>query len=128
MVSLIALISSGKGSWAQVNSLISSTMWDKIILVCSEFAYNKYESKLNNVLKLKFDEKNIEKDFEKLSKILKKEIKDFEIAVNLYSGNGFEHMALISSVLKAGLGLRFVYIDKGDLKEFELLDEKFLIE
>ena len=34
MVTLVALLSSGKGTWGQVNSLIKLAKWDKIYLIC----------------------------------------------------------------------------------------------
>ena len=128
MVSLIAVLSSGKGTWGHVSSLMNSNKWKKVYLICNEFAYENFKIDTSKVLKLKFDEKNPEKSLEKLSLFFKKEIKDFEIALNLVSGTGIEHMMLISSLLKAGLGIRFVYIKNGEIKEFEILNEKFIPE
>ncbi len=128
MTSLIALISSGKGTWSQVNTIILEGKWEKIFLICSEFAYENYTSTLTNVIKLKLNEKNPEESFKKLSLVLKKQINDFEVAVNLDSGTGIEHMILISAILRAGLGLRFVYFHNNELKEFQLLDEKYNFE
>ena len=124
MVSLIALLSSGKGTWGHVNSLMSCAKWDKIYLVCNDFAFENFESK--GAVKLKFDEKNPIESMNKLAKFFKKEIKDFEVAINLSSGNGLEHMAVLSSVLKSGLGIRLVYCENKELKEFEILDEKHI--
>lgn len=123
MVSLIAVLSSGKGTWAQVNALVKCTKWDKIYFICNDYAFENFEA--NGGIKLKFDEKKVLDSMNKLSQFFKSEIKDFEVAVNLYSGNGVEHMAVISSVLKAGLGMRLVYENNGELGEFELLDQKF---
>ena len=123
MVSLIVILSSGKGTWAQVNSLIKCAKWDRVYFVCNDYSFENYDSK--GAIKLKFDPKNPIKSMDVLSKFFKKEIKDFEVAINLYSGDGVEHMAVISSVLKAGLGMRFVYELNGEMKEFELLDQKF---
>ncbi len=126
MVSLIAVLSSGKGTWAQVNSLIACAKWDKIYLICNDFAYEKFEINPSKVLKLKIDETHPEKSFPKLAAFFKKEIKDFEVALNLVSGSGMEHMVLLSAILKAGLGVRYVYSVGNELKEFELLDEKYV--
>ena len=126
MVTLVALLSSGKGTWGQVNSLIKLAKWDKIYLICNEFAYENFELKDANVTKLKFDEKKPTESFVEFSRYFKKEIKDFEVALNITSGVGLEHMTIISAILKAGLGIRFVYADFDELKEFEILDEKFV--
>ncbi|MCA9459721.1 MAG: hypothetical protein KC550_04200 [Nanoarchaeota archaeon] len=126
MVSLIAMLSSGKGTWSQVSSLINCVKWDKVYLVCNEFAYENFEIDSNKALKLKINEKNTYEIFEKLSKFFKKDINDFEVAINISSGTGDEHMALVSAILKSGIGLRFVYVENKELKEFQLLDEKYV--
>jgi len=122
MVTLIALISSGKGTWGQVLSVINSYKWDNIYLICNNFSYDNFKIDPNLAIKLKFDEKNLIKSFNKISDFFKKNIKDFEVAINLYSGNGMEHMILVSSILKSGLGIRFVYCENKELKEFKLLE------
>lgn len=108
-----------------VNSLMNCAKWDKIYLLCNEFSYDNFESKKENCIKLKFDEKKIEDSLKKLSDFFKNEVKDFEVALNLTSGSGMEHMMVTSSILKAGLGVRFVYCDNNELKEFELLEEDY---
>ncbi len=128
MANLIALLSSGKGTWAQVNSLINAEKWDKVYLICNEYAYENYDAKTDRAMKLKFDEKHPTKSFEKLADFFKKEIKDFEIALNLSSGTGLEHMTVLSAILRAGLGIRFVYFDFNELKEFEIFEQKFIPE
>ncbi|MDA3855480.1 MAG: hypothetical protein PF569_04430 [Candidatus Woesearchaeota archaeon] len=126
MATLIAMLSSGKGTWGHVNSLISLGKWDRVYLICNDFSYDNFEVKSQNIIKLKIDEKNIEKSLRILSGFLKKEVQDFEVGLNLVSGSGIEHMIVLSSVLKAGLGLRFVYSENNEIKEVELLDEKYI--
>lgn len=121
MAKLIALLSSGKGTWGPVNSLMKVEKWDHIYLICNEFAYNNFDVKPEQVTKLKFDEKKLDNSMEKISDFLKKSVKDIDVAVNLNSGTGMEHMALVSTILKSGLGIRFVYADYDELKEFEIL-------
>lgn len=125
MATLIALLSSGKGSWAQVNSLIKAHDWEKVYLLCNDFSFEKYEADPAKSVKVRFDERKLEESVKKLSEFFKKEIKDMEVGVNLSSGTGMEHMAVVSSVLRAGLGIRFVYADNNELKEFNIFDMKF---
>ena len=125
MVSLIALVSSGKGTWGQVSSLINNENWDKVYLLCNDFSYQNFEISPSKALKLQFDEKHPEKTFPKLAEFFNKDVKDFEVAVNLSSGTGMEHMAVLSAILKAGLGVRFVYPQGNEVKEFEILDEVY---
>ena len=125
MATLIACVSSGKGTWAEVNNIMKSEKWDKIYLICSQFAYENFEVDLNKATKLKFDEKNPQKSFEILSNFFKKQIKEFEVALNLTSGIGMEHMGILSAILKAGLGVRFIYFDMNEIKEFEILEGSY---
>ena len=125
MVSLVAFISSGKGTWGQVNTLIKSQPWTKVYLVCNEFGYENFEvSNPQKIVKLQFNEKKVEAMPDRLAKFFKSEIRDFEVAVNLSSGTGLEHMALLTGVLKAGLGMRFVYTKQGVFEEFKILEGK----
>lgn len=125
MVSLVAMISSGKGTWGIVNSLMNNGKWDNVYLICNTFSYDNYNPPKSNCLKLRFDENDLEKSMKSLSKFFKDNIKDFEVALNLASGSGMEHMAVLSTILKAGLGVRFVYPEGNEVKEFELLEEDY---
>lgn len=124
MVSLVALMSSDTGNWKQVAALINCTKWDNVYLICNDLAYSNID--LKGVTKYKFDETNPINSIFELTKIFKTEISDFEVCINLSSGTGIEHMSLVSSVLKSGLGLRFVYCENNKVKEFEILDEKYV--
>lgn len=129
MTTLVALISSGKGTWAQVLSLISAQKWDKVYLICSEFAHENFQMDPLKATKLKIDETKPEQSYKQLAEFFKKEVKDFEVALNLFSGSGMEHMIVLDAILKAGLGIRMVYIDaQKQVKEFELLEQKFSME
>ena len=79
----------------------------------------------NKVFKIKIDENNVSKSLRVLSGFFKKDVKDLEVALNLYSGSGVEHMITLSSILKAGLGVRFVHLENNEVKELEILDEDY---
>lgn len=125
MTSLIALVSSGKGTWGQVASLMRLSKWDKVYLICNEFSYENYKVDSQKILKLKIDEKKPQESVDKLSNFLKKEINDLEVGLNLSSGDGMEHMIVLSSVLKAGLGLRLIYADFNEIKELKIFENEF---
>ena len=48
---------------------------------------------------------------------LGKRIKSTEVAVNFVSGTGKEHMALMSALLKLGIGIRFIALTKEGVEE-----------
>ncbi|MDD5086789.1 MAG: hypothetical protein PHV16_03475, partial [Candidatus Nanoarchaeia archaeon] len=61
--------------------------------------------------------KDLNEIIEEIRKNICNKIPDTEVAVNIISGTGKEHMALISAVLKSGLGIRFVSASENSLKE-----------
>lgn len=127
MASLVAVLSSGKGTWTQVLELIKITPWEQVFLICNDFTYKNFNINSDKISKILINENNEEEIFSELSNIFKKQIKDFEVAINITSGSGIEHMAIISALLKAGVGLRFVYIKDQKLQEFKLLEEDYSI-
>lgn len=134
MATLIALLSSGKGSWGHVNALIQVENWDKIILFCNEFAYKEFDVKNKEVLKLQIDEKKPQEFIDKIATTLSKKVEDLEVALNLVSGSGYEHMIVLGGIIKAGLGFRLVACEHKELIEYklyetpELLGEEFVDE
>ena len=124
MAVLVAMLSSGKGSWGRVNSLLKLEEWEYVYLICNEFAEKNFDISSQNIIKLKIDEQRPQKSIDALSKFFSKNIKgEFDVAINLESGNGMEHMILISSVLKSGLGIRMVYPHNNEIKELKLMGD-----
>ncbi|MFP4403252.1 MAG: hypothetical protein ACOC3X_02635 [Nanoarchaeota archaeon] len=117
MATLITCLSTGKGTWIKVMDLINLQDWDNIFIICNQFAKEKFKV----AKKAEFIVINEDDEINKISNTIKdalnKKIDDFEIALNIDSGSGKEHMALISSILKLGLSLRFVCVEKGKLIE-----------
>ena len=109
---LVALLSTGKGSWGQVAGLMQKGEWEKVILVGASFA------KDFNVSGVPFDfiEFDPDKGLVALKKDLEKKLKDkfegMEVALSIASGNGKEHMALQSALLSIPVGVRFTALTK----------------
>ncbi len=122
MTTLIASLGSGKGTWANLFKLMKAVEWEKVILVGSPFftkSFNDKNSHDEKVLVLTVDPDNEDYDtiINKLSGVLSKEVEGVEVALNLLSGSGKEHMILLASVLKAGFGIRLVDFENGKIKE-----------
>jgi len=109
MTSLIASLSSGKGTWTHVSHLIKSEEWEHIYLITNQFGKENYKPDNKTTLIIINDNAEIEEIIDYLKKELDGKIIDTEVAVNLVSGTGKEHMAIMSSVLKLGLAIRLVY-------------------
>ena len=108
---LIALLSTGKGTWAQVSGLMTHGEWEKIILIGSEFAKDFKHNKIFEFIKVDLDKKL--KDLkEDLTQKLKGKIDGTEVALSIASGDGKEHMALISALINLPAGIRFAALTK----------------
>lgn len=108
---LIALLSTGKGTWAQISGLMNHGEWGKVILLGDDFAKDfKHEKKFEFI---KIDLNGKIKDLkEEFSKKLKGKIDGMEVALSIASGNGKEHMALVSALINLPVGIRFAALTK----------------
>ncbi len=108
---LVALLSSGKGSWAQVSGLMKYGEWDKIILLGSDFAKKFTHEKPFEFIQIDVG-KRLKDLREEIAKKLKKRIQGTEVALSIASGDGKEHMALISALINLPVGIRFAALTK----------------
>lgn len=108
---LIALLSSGKGSWAQVSGLMKYGEWEKIILIGGDFGKSFTHEKPFEYIIVDLDKKIVELK-EEIMKKLKGKIDGTEVALSIASGDGKEHMALISALLNLPVGIRFAALTK----------------
>lgn len=118
---LVALLSSGKGTWSQVIGLVNRGEWDKIIFIgnsfskqsISKFTFNKeYE-----FITIDFDA-SIKEIISEIKKKLRDKIKGMEVALSIASGDGREHMALISALIQLPVGIKFVALTRDGIIEF----------
>jgi len=117
MTELVACLSTGKGTWGHVSRLIADGTWENIILITNEFGKENFTNEKNAALVTVDSRKPILELVEDIKSALHDKIKGTEVAVNFVSGDGKEHMALISALLKLGLGIRLVALTKDGVKE-----------
>ncbi|MEK6823556.1 MAG: hypothetical protein AABY06_00840 [Nanoarchaeota archaeon] len=108
---LIALLSKGEGSWAQISGLIKFGEWDKVILLGDDFAKQFKHEKKFEFIKIDLNKK-IKELKDELQNKLKGKISGTEVALSIASGDGKEHMALISALLNLPVGIRFAALTK----------------
>ncbi len=108
---LIALLSTGKGTWGQVSGLMKHGEWDKIIVLGDEFAKGFSHDEKFEFININLDKKLKELKEEFQSK-LKGKINGTEVALSIASGDGKEHMALISALINLPVGIRFAALTK----------------
>ncbi len=107
---LVALLSSGKGTWGQVSGLVKQGEWDSVILVGNDFAKKFSLEKKHEFIEIK--ESSLTEMKKEILEKLKNKIKGTEVALSIASGTGKEHMALISALLGVPVGIRFTALTK----------------
>jgi len=118
MTELIAVLSTGKGTWSEVAKLINGEDWEKVFLITNDFGKNTFKKteKIEFIL-IELDSP-LESIIDQIKSQLKEKVMGPEVAINYISGTGKEHMALISSLLQLGLGIRQVITtSEGKVKE-----------
>ena len=108
---LIASLSTGKGTWAQVSGLMNHGEWEKVILLGDDFSKDFKHEKKFEFIKIDLDKK-IKELKEEFSKKLKGKIQGMEVALSIASGTGKEHMALVSALINLPVGVRFAALTK----------------
>jgi len=115
MAKLVALLSKGEGTWGQVSGLIKRGEWEQIIIIGSSFARNF----VVEGVPFDFVEVDLNKPLLALKKELLEKLKpkldtDFssEVSLSVASGDGKEHMALVSALLSIPVGVRFTALTK----------------
>ena len=120
MTDLIACLGAGKGTWNEVAQLIASESWAHIFLVTNDFGKENFVQKFPAV-KAEFvlinDFDQPQQLAERIKKALDGKISDIEVAVNIASGSGNVHMALITALQHLGLGIRLVIPSESGAKE-----------
>lgn len=117
MTFLVACLTTGKGTWRAVSEIVRSEDWNKVFLVTNEFGKAKYTPDKEAEFIMINPDESIEKIRDSVVAQLKGKIMDAEVALNMESGSGKEHMAILSAVLRLGLGVRLVYSDNSAMKE-----------
>ena len=116
MPTLLACLSTGKGTWSEVTKVMSSQAWSKIFLITNQFGKDNFTVKDQNTTLVVIDHFQEPAILaENIRKELNGKISDFEIALNFCSGSGKEHMALMEAVLELGLNFRLITINNGQV-------------
>jgi len=120
MPTLIACLSTGKGTWSEVTRIINSQPWTKVFLITNEFGKDNFKPAENTELILLNDRIETPAMVEELKQQLQGKISDFEVGLNLVSGSGKEHLAILEAVLELGLNFRLITINKGQVETLGL--------
>ncbi len=108
---LIALLSTGQGTWTQVAGLMKHGDWEKIIIIGDDFAKDFKHEKPFEFIKVDMSQRIAELKDDFVQK-LKGKISGLEVALSIASGDGKEHMALVSALINLPVGVRFAALTK----------------
>jgi len=108
---LVALLSTGNETWAQVSGLIKHGDWEKIIVLGNDSVKQFTSEKKFEFVQVDLTKK-IKDLKDEFTKKLKGKFKGTEVALSIASGDGKEHMALISSLINLPVGIRFAVLTK----------------
>ncbi len=115
---LIALLGTGKGTWLEVHGLLGIRAFEHTLLFIDEWAAKDYRNEYGaRVIAMPADAPITE-----LTAFFAEHIKsgadkgDFDIALNIASGTGKQHAALLGAALQSGFGVRLVSFENGELK------------
>ena len=118
MTDLVACLGTGKGTWSGVLKLVNKPEFENVFLVLNEWTMKTLQltrQKVNFVIINSEDKTTSIRD--SIVKQLHGRINDFEVAVNMDSGAGKEHTAMITALMQLGLALRFITIDGENVEE-----------
>ena len=117
MTELIACLSEEKGAREHLRRLINQQDWEKVILISTKS--NKEDFNVNKDIEFIIidNKKFLPELVDEIKDNLSQKTKGIEVGLNIISGSGKEHMALLSALLKLGLSIRLVALTKEGVKE-----------
>ncbi|MFH2027930.1 MAG: hypothetical protein ABIJ08_02215 [Nanoarchaeota archaeon] len=114
MTDLIVCFENKKGVLEHIKRVIKDVEWEKIYVVTPEDISLDLGKKVE-IIKIDMS-KTIGEVSENIMERLKEKLNDIEVAINIVGGSGKEHTALISAVLKLGMGIRLVVLTPDGVK------------
>lgn len=112
---LVAFLGKDKENWGQITGLINKGEWEKVLLIRS----NDSDSfpVPGNGREIVIDTAKPMTDIKSdLLKKLKSNLSGMECALSIASGNGKEHMAVISALLSLPVGIRLTVFTKNGIE------------
>ncbi len=116
MADLVCCLSTGKGTWIEAKRLIEKPDFDNVYVITNDFGKQNFKTSRDIEFLVVDNNKGLRELIEGVKKNLDGKVKGTEVALNIVSGSGKEHMAIISAILKLGLGFRLVTVtDSGEI-------------
>lgn len=116
MAQLVTCIGEGKGTWGHVARVINESDWSGIYIVTTEYFKDKFKTEKQAKMIVVDKEKSVPDIVAELHKEFEGKISG-DVSVNLISGSGKEHMAILSSLMRLGIRIKLVAFAKDGVKE-----------
>ncbi|MAG28253.1 hypothetical protein CMI47_22240 [Candidatus Pacearchaeota archaeon] len=111
---LVVFVGEDKETWGQVKGVMNNSDCERIFLVKDKGTKGFPENSKTDTIDVDCGKPLLELKTEIMDKLKGKLKGDFEVALSIASGNGKEHMALISALLETPVGIRLVvFTQKG---------------
>jgi hypothetical protein len=110
---LVALLGEGEGTLGQVAGVINHGEWENIIIIGPASQRNFSVKKDFEFIEI--NNQGIVELKDEILKKLKGKIKGTEVGLSIASGDGKQHMGLISALLSLPVGIRFSVLTKEGL-------------
>jgi len=117
MTDLIACLSESEKGKLHVQKLIEGNDWDNIFLVTTKDCSNNFKCSKNANFVIIDVQASASEIIKQIQSQLNGKLNDLEVALNIVCGTGKEHMALLSSLLKMGMGIRLMAVTKEGISE-----------
>jgi len=109
---LVAFVGNDKESWGQITALINRGEWEMVFLLFDKKTGGFPETQNTTNIIINSEQPLLDLKEEMKEKLKNAIGKDFEVALSLASGNGKEHMSLVSALLGVPVGIRLVAFTK----------------
>lgn len=108
----VAFVGQDKENWGQITALVNRLEAERNILVISKNVEGFPTNERCEIISIDSGKPLAQMQEELLKKLKEKLSGDFEVSLSLASGNGKEHMALLSALLNVPVGVKIVVYTK----------------
>ena len=115
MTDLITCLSVGKGTWNEVRNVIEKENWRKVFIITNEFGKQKYQPIKDTEFIVVDARKSLKELMDAVMEGIGGKVEGTEVGLNVTSGSGKEHMAMLGAILKSGLSFRLVAVESDKL-------------
>ena len=119
MVGIVLVAGEGKGTWGEVFKILDSEPWTCAYVITAPFFEQKFREKYSGKAPLTILSLEESKPLSTMVQDLANAFKTLtdDVALNLISGSGKQHMAVLAGLLKAGVGIRLVTVNENGITE-----------